>query len=171
MSKYTYGSWEEVGELYNSEWYKLGAVLVLARTLARVDFSVVASRREGHEALNTFRNDSSPIPFADDKRFPQSFASMYLCTHDPGFAGVLVELASVLSYREDNGAKDTKSVTDAKMPGSRGDKDVVLAFDQGKQDNVKRFEELVKSLGKMCNNRDLIWTQKTFEARTDSTWA
>jgi len=158
-------------ELYNSEWYKSRDTQDLVRLLGRTDYSVIGSRRDAHTAINDFRNNAVRQPFDENSRFPSGFSEMYLTSHDTVVLNTIISLTSVLSYRSTNSAKDTDAGMGGKASTGKGDKDAVLAFDQGLQDNTKRFEELCKQLGGFLNYRDVLWTQKSFENRTSATWA
>jgi len=170
---YTFRDEELVAELWNSEWYRLKEVQVLLRALGRTDYSVVESRREAHRNINEFRDDAAECPFEHGVQFPNTLKDYYLTGHNSNVATVIIGLQSCLSYRLGNVAKDTEvgSSGQANAPKGKDDKSVVLAFDQGLQDNIKRFEELQKQLALLCNNKDLILGRTSFESRYGATWA
>lgn len=150
--------------LGSASFFPLIAVRRLVRTLAGTDYSVVASRREGHEALAQFIEDGLEgwSLFDENTRFAmESLRDAYLTDSDAVTNGILIALASSLSWRSSNVAKDTKEGTGS---GSR-EANVVLAIDQGTQDNTKRFEELVKALGKLGGDSSLVWRRTSFESR------
>jgi len=170
---YTFRDEELVAELWNSEWYQLKEVQALLRALGATDYSVIEARREAHRAINSFRDDAAEAPFEHGVRFPNTLKDYYLTNHNSQVATVIIALQSCLSYRLGNIAKDTEvgSSSQANAPRGKDDKSMVLAFDQGTQDNIKRFEELQKQLALLCNNKDIIMGRKAFETRYGATWA
>lgn len=170
---YRFGNEEMTAEVWNSEWYKLRDVQILLRALGKTDYSVVETRRQAHRAINEFRDDAAEPPFQQGLRFPNTFLDYYLCSHHSAVSTVIIGLQNCLSYRLGNVAKDTEvgSVGQSSAPRGKDDKSVVLAFDQGLQDNIKRFEELQKELAALCNNKDLIMGRSSFETRYSATWA
>lgn len=168
---YTFNNFELAREMYNSEWYRVADWQVLARALARVDYSVVDSRRTGHDAVNEFRDDAVTVPFERTTRFPNEMRDLFLTNHTAAVSKLMIELCSVLSYRTGNVAKDTNAVTESKGPGGRGDKDIAIVNDQAVQDNAKRFETLCILMGQYANTKDMCYTRESFEFRTGAIWA
>jgi len=170
---YTFRDEELIAELWNSEWYRLKEVQILLRALGRADYSVIESRREAHRSISEFRDDSADCPFEHGTQFPNTLRDYYLSSHNSAVATVIIGLQSCLSYRLGNVAKDTEvgSASQASVAKGKDDKSVVLAFDQGTQDNIKRFEELLKQLALLCNNKDLILGRTSFESRYGAAWA
>lgn len=164
------GREEFVMELWNSEFYQVQKVQDLLRDLGTCDYSVVESRRAAHRNINEFRDDAKNAPFEHGTRFPQGWHHLYLSSHESVVIHTIQALQAVLSYRLGNVAKDTSTVTDSKGAGGRGDKEVIIAFDQGLQDNTKRFEELQKSLAELCNNKGKLWHRSKFELEAGATW-
>lgn len=162
---------EYTRELWNSGWYRVKDVKAISRMLGRCNYSVISERNKAHEALCAMIDDGKEAPFSNDTRFPDGWTDLFLSDHEVEVTTTFVGLQAVLSYRPSNIAKDTAVVTDSKGAGGKGDKDVVLAVDQGYQDNVRRFETLRLTLEMMLNNKDLLWTQRTFEDKAACTWA
>jgi len=159
---YTYLNYEYVAQLANANWVSTRELRGLCMALMPTDFSVVDSRREAHKALNDFtrRFLSGENLFDDEKRFPRGFTHTYVTTADTRIQDLFVALSVVLSYRSTNVAKDTE--VGSQTGKASTDKAVALALDQGNQDNVKRFEELVKSLCSLANS-DYTWNRNKFE--------
>jgi hypothetical protein len=170
---YTFVDAELVAELYNSEWYKISDIKELSRAMGRTDYSVVDARRNAHKVINELRDDAVNAPFDNNTRFPDDLKEFYLTDHNSAVAMVIIGLQNCLSYRLGNVAKDTEvgSSSQATAPRGKDDKSVVLAFDQGTQDNIKRFEELQKQLNELCNNKDLLIGRRRFETKYRATWA
>lgn len=162
---------EYVRELWNSGWFRVQDVKAVSRMLGRCNYSVISERNKAHDALCAMIDDGKTAPFSNDVRFPDGWTDLFLSDHEVEVTTTFVGLQAVLSYRPSNVAKDTAAVTDSKGPGGKGDKDVVLAVDQGYQDNVRRFEALRLDLEKMLNNKDLLWTQGSFEMKAGCAWA
>lgn len=134
--------------------------------LLRVDYSVVQSRRDGQTATLQFMDTiMSACPGSTNVRFPEHHR--FLTDANDLFSDLMNEILAVLAWRETSNAKDT----DAGTGGKSKDKEVMLAFDQGKQDNTKRFEVLRGQLNKFANNSGNSITRPTFEAHVGGTWA
>lgn len=132
---------------WHSKLYKLHAINELWTAMIRVDYSVIASRREGHVAINDFSVQGVPggTVFDDNTRFRhESRADHYIPDSDLNFSNTISALASVLSWRSTSVAKDTQASTET--GGSTEDPKVSVGKEAGLQDNTKRFEELVKEL-------------------------
>lgn len=155
--------------LGNSSFFSFAALRGLTRTLAAVDYSVVDSRRGGHTALNQFLTDGVDgwTIFDEETRFRKdSLRDVFVTDADAITSNLLISLANSLSWRATTNAKDTNAGTGA----GKHEGNVVLAFDQGLQDNTKRYEELVKALGRLPNDGTLVWRRSTFEDRV-ATWS
>ena len=149
--------------LLNAKFFEVRACRELAKILMRTDYSVVESRREAHVALNNFVESGAygDELFGEDMRFRQErMSESYLTEGDDNVSGILTSLSSVLSWRATNTAKDTSAGTGK----DKLEANVALAFDQGAQDNTKRFEELVKNFQRYLTNSAYIVRRKSFEA-------
>jgi len=150
--------------LWNGRFYQIRVIGNLVRKLQGVNYGVVGSRREGHESVMAFVNqgiDGLEV-FDVDRQFRRdSRADTFVSDTDMNFTGLLTGLTNTLSYRDTNVAKDTGvGVEKGKEKGSES---VELAKDQGKQDNTKRFEELVKKLSHYAAGAEGVWNRARFE--------
>lgn len=163
---YTTGNPRYYNQLHNAEWQRIRHARSLLRELRRADYSVVESRREAHRALNDFLDSAvwGDQLFATDVRFPGAPIDCYITTADSCTSALFSSLAASLSWRATNTAKDVAAP-------AAGKRDTDPVTEQGTQDNVKRFEELVKQLGDLCNNSTCIWDQPAFEERINAIWA
>lgn len=137
-----------------SEWYRVSDARLLTRALRRVDYSVVASRREGHTAILDFL-DTGRVGqefFSRTVRFPHENADIYITEFDSLTANTLTALTAVLSWRSTTVAKDS-SVSVARSNSNQPPPDPT-GPEQGVQDNTKRFEELTKSLSALTRMAD-----------------
>jgi hypothetical protein len=164
---YNRANWFLFRQLENSEFISIRTARTLVRTLNRVDYSVVDSRREGHQALNDMLDNAryGEFYFAAATRFPDAFTDIYLTMQDTEVANLFMALGSSLSWRQDNRAKDSTSTKPDKG------ENVAITLDQAVQDNTKRFEELKKHFATTLNNKDLQWNRVSFEERTNANWA
>jgi len=151
--------------LWNGKFYKIHEVNALCNALLRIDYSVVSSRRDGHNMILDFMNAGLPAShiFDEGQRFVfRNRADVYVSDTDSNFYNLIIGLASVLSYRETNTAKDTKAANAAvQQPAER----VTIGVDQGLQDNSKKFEELQKQLKVYSRAGDHTWDRATFESK------
>lgn len=164
---YTFRNGDYAAKAYNCDWATVRSVRKVVRALARFDYSVVEARREAHRVLNDFQDNMQPSDaiFARDRRFPAGYENTYITTLDPNVEALFLSLDANYSYREGNTAKDTDA------GAGRTKTDVVfLASDQGKQDNVKRNEELLKQLALLATNDSVLWRRSTFEDRLSAVW-
>jgi len=152
--------------LWNSKFYKITAVGELSTALMAIDYSVIQSRREGHVLVTSFLTKGVPGTqiFNDGQRFVRrTRGDVFISDSDPNFYGLLIGLASVLSYRETTTAKDTKAAN-AGAAGPTSER-VAIGTDQGLQDNAKKFEELQKQLKLATRVGDHTWDRLRFEAK------
>ncbi len=154
--------------LANARFFKVRDMKALSRQLMTVDYSVIASRREGHDYIKDFLKNGvdGETLFDGGNRFPGSVLDQYICDDDSFVNNLLISLTSVLSYRVTNSAKDT----DAGTGNGKKESNVALAFDQGAQDNTKRFEELQKQLVNVPRDTKLVWNRKSFESAIHGKW-
>jgi len=158
---------EEVFDtLWNSRFYKITTVGELSNALMAVDYSVVQSRREGHVLVTSFlsKGVAGTQIFNEGQRFVRrTRGDIFLSDSDANFYGLLIGLASVLSYRETTTAKDTKAANSG-VAGPASER-VAIGTDQGFQDNAKKFEELQKQLKLFTRAGDHAWDRVRFEAK------
>jgi len=154
--------------LENAEFARVRQTRTLIREMNEVDFSVVESRREGHQALNRFEQNMlfGTDFFGMEVRFPKTPQDLYITKDDTEIANILTSLSNVLSWRKTNVAKDTQSDKNSKNNVNEEKPN----YDQETQDNSKRFEELVKRLNGFVRNAAYLWNQSSFESRTFSEW-
>jgi hypothetical protein len=156
-----------------SPWFKYEAALKLLNSLNRCDFSVIASRRETHQAINDFNDNGVPgySLFGPTSRFPDDIGSIFLSRFDTNTRTCLIGLATVLSWRASNEAKDVKAgkPTRGEIPDENGNDR--RSSMQETQDNTKRFEELTKEFANLLNNPDAVWDRDVFERHFDLTYA
>lgn len=169
---YTFTNQDLRVKLENADWWRVAQVKALCAKLRRVDYSVVSSRREGHEAVNEFVDEAVPGEkvFGTHIRFPNDIKDVFVTEGDTEFNDLLTALSASLSFRTTAVAKDTAQVTGRNASPNANDR-LDVAQDQGNQDSVKRFEELTKQLCKYRLRKDCTWRRYTFESATGATWA
>jgi len=162
-------NFDSFAALANARFYKVRSVKAIVRTLSRVDFSVVDSRREGHRAFNDFvdKGVDGDSLFGKDVRFVDNdLSDIYISDADGVTQALLVSITTSLSFRQTNKAKDTSAGTGS----DKHEGNVEIAFDQGVQDSTKRYEELVKRLSTLANDPGMVWRRGSFEERI-ATWS
>lgn len=144
-------------------WVKYEAVAALALRLTECDYSVIDSRRDAHTALNEFMSSMvlGKTIFHRTLEFPDTEEDIYCTTMDEVFFKRLNSLATVLSHRNTNVAKDVA----APRNGQR-DSTSEATTEQGEQDNVKRFEVLKQQL-----LSSKIYDRALVHAELSLTWA
>lgn len=153
--------------MWASDFYSLRSIMELKRELNRCDFSVVASRRETHVALNNFLASgvSGSILFDEDTRFPEGVLQNYVCSAEGLFDNWAGSMSSILSYRSTAVSKDIEST------GNGGNHErFAMVKEQGDQDAFKQFTELKKVLGVLASSSVVRWNQQNFERKIAGTW-
>merc|ERR1719309_394368 len=156
---------EMFNSLWNSKFYKLNDVATLSAALLKIDYSVVASRRDGHNLVVDFVTKGVPAAnvFNDNQRFVRrNRGDVYISDTDTNFYGLIIGLTSVLSFRETTSAKDTKAANAAVTQLAER---VAVGNDQGFQDNAKKFEELQKQLRVVARVGEHTWDRARFESK------
>lgn len=142
----------------------------LIRRLQSVKFSYVDSRNSGHEAMARFLEaaKSGDDHFSTTDRFANDLTDVFVCTYYPDISRTVTGLASVLSWRGTNRAKDTEVGDDRKE--AKNNMEWFLVTDQAVQDNTKRFESLVNEFAIRIMSADCVLTRETFE-QLGATWS
>jgi len=140
----------------------------LHQALLTVNFSVVESRREGHEALNEFvgRGVAGSTLFGIRQRFPDGETDQFVCSMSRNLQRVIAGLQSTLNWRLDNVAKDVQAGQGA---SARPDPNYTERNQEG-QDTKKKFEEMVNSFGNLLVTGRDSWYRESFETRTSAVW-
>jgi hypothetical protein len=166
---YDYADVARAEDLDFATWYTHEKIKDVCLALRRCDYSVVASRRDAHNALLDLLNSAVDIGTIThvDLRFPED--RRFFCENDTYFSNQNDSLTNNLSFRETSDAKDTAAVT-RQSDARQNNSDARLAADQGLQDNRKRFEELSKLWCGLPSNRLAVWTRRRYEADVGATW-
>lgn len=155
--------------------YNLDDLEKLITQLRAIDYSVVESRRTGHECLDAFVKNgvyASRI-VSVDKRFPDDDDSIFVSETDVSFSRAISGLSSALSFRVSNLPKDSElasqgSVSSPVGKTSRTDAQFMLS-ETNTQDNTKRYEELLKTLVKVSLDPNALIVREDFE-KTYAKW-
>jgi len=148
----------------NAEIVRLRQVRNLLRLLRKVNYSVVSSRHEGHGAINEFMSSLlwGDQVFSPNLQFPDGGLDMYLSFADNCTHSVFTGLISVLSWRS---LKSQPSLSlDSKTPAVTGFSDTDL------NNNTKRFEELLKTLGDLVSDEQCIWESTRISEEVTGPW-
>jgi len=159
------------GDLWNSKFYTLRMIHETCESLCIVDYSVVSSRRDGHNTIRQFlaHGIRGEEIFGENERFRRNnHGDIFVSDIDLNFSNTVISLVNTLSHRETNVAKDTAAANKGGLKSDESEK-VTIMKDQGTQDNAKRFEELVKVLKSYSRNSSACWTRRIFEERV-ATW-
>lgn len=152
--------------MYSAKFFTLKECKDLLAVLNSCDFSVIASRREAHVALNVFVENArvGERLFDLDRRFPVGLTSHFLSDADGPISNWISATSSILSYRSSNVAKDSALAVE------RDSERLSLVKDQGEQDAFKQFTELKKVLTGLLNASIVRWNRATFESRVAGNW-
>lgn len=156
--------------LWNSKFYKVSAIHGLCDDLMSIDYSVIASRREGQVSIQKFMDSGVPGSsiFDEMERFRYNGrGDLFVPDIDLNFYNCIIGLSAVLSHRTTTKAKDTSAAVS--VAGAKTDKELDVANDAASQDNTKRFEELRKQLKQYTRVGNHTYNRSSFEARV-ATW-
>nr|AQM32765.1 coat protein [Agaricus bisporus virus 6] len=147
------------GTYYVSKFYSIASVNALQDQLRTVDFSVVASRRDGRITLNEFVASGvlGEKLFSEDRRFPHGISRLYFVSADLFFNGWITDVATVLSYRETNAPKDVQL--------SSGNEQESVLRETANQDSTVKFSALLKQLDMFKVQSSLVWSRQNFETK------
>jgi hypothetical protein len=152
-------------------FYRCSALRECLMALSSVDYSVVESRRDGHAALLTFLESgvAGEEIFGRNNRFGIDQDEIFLTDADAQLQRITSGLQSTLTWRPTNVAKDVEAgrTTGRASDANNGSKEIL---EQGSQDNVKRFEEMLRLLKVYTNSMDHIWDRENFEMRVAAVW-
>jgi hypothetical protein len=148
----------------NAEMVRIRQVRGLLRLLRKVNYSVVSSRHEGHGAIDEFMSSLlwGDQVFSANLRFPEGGLDLYLSFADSCTHSTLTSLVSVLSWRS---LKPQPSLSqDPRAPAVTGFSDTDL------NNNTKRFEELLKTLGDLVSDNQCIWGHTRITEEVTGPW-
>lgn len=130
-------------------WYNVRDLVSAVRSMQRINFSVVEKRAQ---ALDTLNNVNDDVPYAADKRFPET--GLYICAGKGDWARKIQQLRTSLSFKE--------PVKDARTPaGSTNDgNDASLAF----------YNACTAIMSQVAQG-DYVYSQKKFEEEFGLNWA
>jgi len=152
--------------LWNGRFYPVRLLHETCQELLRVDYSVIASRREGHQVMVEFveRGLFGHTVFDDHERFREhDRADLFVPDVDLNFYNIIISLTGVLSYRDSNQAKDTKAAIASGKSAIDEPEKVTILKDAGNQDHSKRFEELLKQLKTYARPGTHTYNRQVFE--------
>jgi len=165
MPEYTSSDDRIYAALEVSKIIPLAEMQALCKVLRNCDFSVRAARNSIVTAIN---ETIDRAPTIEEKlgalRFPTGRKDQYACTYDTHFNSMITGLISTLNYRSTNLSKEGVVAS-----GSNNNRNT--GTDQGDNDRVKRYEELMNEFCEYINNPDNLWNQKKFEYVGKLTWA
>jgi hypothetical protein len=152
--------------MWASSFHRLADFRDILRVLNTCDFSVIGSRRDAHTALNTFISSGvgGEELFDVGVRFPDGLRNNFVCSSDPLLAHWFASMASVLSYRSTNVAKDIDSVNNGQSER------YTLVKEQSDQDTFKQFTELKKLLNTLLMSSITRWNRASFELKVSGPW-
>lgn len=152
--------------LWNGKFYPVRLIHDRCEELLKVDYSVIASRREGHQVMVEFveRGLVGHTVFDDHVRFRENDrGDLFVPDVDLNFFNIIVSLTGVLSYRDTNQAKDTKAAISSGRLNMDEPEKVTILKDAGNQDHSKRFEELLKQLKTYARPGTHTYNRHVFE--------
>jgi len=164
---YTFTNEDLYRKLYATRFINLEDLEDFILGALRTDYSVVDARRDLHTRLSNLVENAPKlrVMLQGDARFPNDPEDVYLSTGDEALTRTLMALANNLSFRATNVAKDIDTAR------NRAEAQVQVVNEQGSQDNVKRFEELLKTLKGVSNDSSLYWQRVSFERKLGAVWA